>query len=98
MFSFGQIVPATLLLWLVLGSIGSLASRPFLVIFGVSLTIYVAIVLCFSIYLGRRHDFRYAFLCPLIYLTIHLGLGAGFLAEALNIGTKRNSFKNGMIS
>lgn len=91
-FSFGQIVPATLLLWLVLGSIGSLASRPFFLIYGVSLAIYIAIILCFSIYLAQRHDFRYAFLCPLIYLTIHLGLGAGFLAEALNIGTKRNSF------
>jgi succinoglycan biosynthesis protein ExoA len=82
-FSYSQMIPAFFLAWLVLGGAASALSRPFALVFGLSVTVYVAVVLWFSLALGRRHGFGYALTCPLIYLTIHLGLGAGFSAEAL---------------
>lgn len=90
-FSFSQIVPAIFLLWIVLGGFASLFSPPFSAVFGISLGAYAAVVLYFSFGLGRRHGFRYLLMGPPIFLTIHLGLGAGLLAEALKLGGKRNS-------
>lgn len=82
-FSWSQIIPAVLLVWLLLGGVASAFSRPFASVFGLSVAVYVAVVLWFSLALGRRHGFGYVLTCPLIYLTIHLGLGAGFVGEAL---------------
>jgi len=88
-FSVGQIVPAAVLLWLVFGGIASVFSRPFSMAFGLSLAFYAAVVLYYSVGLGVRHGFRHLVLGPFVYLTIHLGLGAGFLSEAFRRG--RNS-------
>jgi succinoglycan biosynthesis protein ExoA len=87
-FSFGQIVPAAVLLWLVFGGIASVFSRPFSLAFGLSLVFYAAVVLYYSLGLGVRHGFRHLVLGPFIYLTIHLGLGAGFLTEVFRRGGK----------
>jgi succinoglycan biosynthesis protein ExoA len=89
-FSFGQIVPAAVLLWLVFGGIASVFSRPFSLAFGLSLGFYAAVVLYYSFGLGIRHGFRHLVLGPFVYLTIHLGLGAGFVAEAFRRKTKAN--------
>jgi succinoglycan biosynthesis protein ExoA len=89
-FSFSQLVPAAFLLWLVAGIIASLVSRPLSLVFGVPLAIYVAVVLYFSLGMGRRYGVAHLLVGPLIYPTIHLGLGAGFLAEALQIGVNKN--------
>jgi succinoglycan biosynthesis protein ExoA len=91
-FSLTQILPGALLLWLVVGSIVATMSRPALELFGISLGIYGFVILYFSLGLGWRHDLRYLLLCPPIFLTIHLGLGTGFLAEALRIGRSRVSY------
>jgi succinoglycan biosynthesis protein ExoA len=88
-FSFGQVVPAAVLLWLVFGGIASVFSRPFSMAFGLSLAFYATVVLYYSVGLGVRHGFRHLVLGPFVYLTIHLGLGAGFLSEAFRRG--RNS-------
>jgi succinoglycan biosynthesis protein ExoA len=89
-FSISQLVPAVFLLWLVVGVIASLVSRPLSLVFGVPLAIYAAVVLYFSLGMGRRHGVAYLLVGPLIYPAIHLGLGAGFLAEALQIGRNKN--------
>jgi len=91
-FSLTQILPGALLLWLVVGSIVATMSRPALELFGISLGIYGFVILYFSLGLCWRHDLRYLLLCPPIFLTIHLGLGTGFLAEALKIGRSRVSY------
>jgi glycosyltransferase involved in cell wall biosynthesis len=89
-FSFGQIIPATLLFWLVCGGIVSLLWRPFFGVFACSIGAYAVLVSSFSICLGFRHGLRHALIAPLIYLKIHLGLGAGFLVETLRLaGAKR---------
>jgi succinoglycan biosynthesis protein ExoA len=80
-FSFGQMVPAALLIWLICGGIVSVIWPPFLAAFVVCTGTYAALVLGFSVRLGLRHGAKHALLAPLTYLTIHLGLGAGFLAE-----------------
>jgi succinoglycan biosynthesis protein ExoA len=89
-FSPSQLAPAAFLLWLVFGIIASVISRPLSLFFGVPVAIYVAIVLYFSVGMARRHGVSYLFVGPLIYPAIHLGLGAGFLAEALQIGGNKN--------
>jgi succinoglycan biosynthesis protein ExoA len=95
-FSFSQITPSAFLLWLALGLVASAFSRPFSLVFSLSLLTYAAVVLSFSLMLGCRHGFNHVLICPLIYLTIHLGLGTGFLLQALEAlgrrkyGNKRN--------
>jgi succinoglycan biosynthesis protein ExoA len=85
-FSFSQLIPAILLLWLLLGVPASLLARPFSVAFGFSLAIYAAAVLFFSLRIGWRHGFELLLIAPAIFVTIHLGLGTGFLAQALKSG------------
>ncbi len=82
-FSVAQIVPAAFVLWIVLGGAAALLSRPFAVAFGLSLAVYATVVLIFSLALGFRHGASNFLMAPIVYPTIHLGLGAGFLAEAL---------------
>lgn len=89
-FSIGQLVPAAFLLWVILGIVASVVSRPLSLFFGIPVAVYAAIVLYFSLGMARRHGLAYVFVGPLIYPAIHLGLGAGFLAEALQIGGSKN--------
>jgi succinoglycan biosynthesis protein ExoA len=85
-FSLSQVVPAAFVLWIVFGGLASLISRPFSLAFASSLGVYAAVVLAFSVVLGFRHGASNLLMAPIIYPTIHLGLGAGFLAEALKLG------------
>jgi glycosyltransferase involved in cell wall biosynthesis len=85
-FSISQLFPAGLLLWLVFGAIGSTLSWPFAILFTASLAFYAMIVLYFSALLGLRYGLAHFWRGPIVYLTIHLGLGAGFLREALRFG------------
>ena len=89
-FSVSQTVPTAFLLWLILGAGVSLVSRPLALVFGLSLAFYAAVVLYFSAKLGWRYGFRHFCLAPLVYITIHLGLGAGFLLEGFKWGSHGN--------
>jgi succinoglycan biosynthesis protein ExoA len=96
-FSLSQVVPALFVIWLALGTAGSALYRSISLAFLFSLLIYVGVVAYFSATLGRRSDFRSGLLAPLIYLIIHLGLGAGFLAEALKALTVGRTSRGGPI-
>jgi len=87
-FSVSQVIPAAFLIWLVAGGAFSLVSKPFAVFFAVSLSLYVATVLGYSVSLALRHGWRHLVLAPPVYAAIHLGLGAGFIADALGIGVR----------
>jgi glycosyltransferase involved in cell wall biosynthesis len=82
-FSISQIIPAMLLVWLMVGLATSIVSKPFSMIFGFSLAIYAATLLFFSFKIAWRHDIALLLITPAIFVTIHLGLGAGYLAETL---------------
>jgi len=83
-FSLAQAIPPVFLLWLVVGTIGSMFSGSMAQIFLWSIGLYVTIVVATSIDLSLRHGWRHALTAPMVYLTIHIGLGYGFLVEAAN--------------
>jgi glycosyltransferase involved in cell wall biosynthesis len=82
-FSLSQLAPTVLLLWLVLGGAVSLVASPFFLIYAFSLALYAAAIAFFSLGIAYRHGLALFFITPAIFATIHLGLGAGFLAETL---------------
>jgi succinoglycan biosynthesis protein ExoA len=92
-FSVSQMIPPALLVWLGIGGIASLCSGRFAELFLATLAFYVAVVLGFSARLALRYGWSHLVLAPVVYLWIHLGLGAGFLAEFLQAGSGRSSFR-----
>lgn len=83
-FSMAQALPASLWLWLVAGSVGSAISGRIAQFFLWSAGVYATIVIASSIGLGLRRGWRCAITAPVLYLTIHFGLGYGFLAQAFD--------------
>jgi succinoglycan biosynthesis protein ExoA len=81
-FSVTQVIPALFLLWLLFGSVGSVISARIAQMLLWSTAVYVAVIVASSIALGLRRGWRHAITAPSVYLTIHFGLGYGFLAEA----------------
>jgi glycosyltransferase involved in cell wall biosynthesis/GT2 family glycosyltransferase len=79
--TIGQIVPAALLAWLVVGGVSSIFWRPVAWLYAISLAPWVLAILFFSARLAWRYGWRHLFLAPPIYATIHLSLGAGLLSE-----------------
>jgi succinoglycan biosynthesis protein ExoA len=81
--SVTQLVPAVFVTWLLLGAAGSFASSLIARLYLASLVFYGAVVLWYSVGLGIRYGIREMAVAPLVYLLMHTGLGAGFLAEGL---------------
>ncbi len=79
--TIGQIIPAALLAWLVIGAMASFWGKPVIWLYAISLAPWVLAILFFSARLAWRFGWRHLFLAPPIYATIHLSLGAGFLSE-----------------
>lgn len=82
-FSIAQLVPTLFVLWMVAGAPLSLVSRPFRAAYVDVLLLYVATVAAFSLRLAWSRGWRHIVFAPAVYLTIHAGLGAGFLTELL---------------
>jgi succinoglycan biosynthesis protein ExoA len=82
-FSFSQMIPASLLVWLGIGGISSFYSWRIAEFFLATLAVYFGVVVLFSLGLAVRHGWRHFLWAPFIYPCIHLGLGAGFLKEFL---------------
>jgi cellulose synthase/poly-beta-1,6-N-acetylglucosamine synthase-like glycosyltransferase len=89
-FTISQIIPAGFWLWLVAGALVSLLSPLVLWFYGSSLILYVSVVLAYSLSLGWRLGGAHLLLAPLLYPTIHLGLGAGFLWEFMQPARKES--------
>ncbi len=87
--TFGQIVPAALLAWVVLGVVLATFSRLYFLLYAISLAPWLLAILFFSARLAWQHGWRHFFLAPPIYVTIHFSLGAGFLGE-LGRGSRHN--------
>ncbi len=77
-----QLVPAAFVAGLALGAAASLASGFVRQAFPLALAAYATLVLAFSAGLAVRHGWRHLVVAPAVYLTIHLGFGVGFWAEA----------------
>jgi len=82
-FSVSQTIPAIFLLWLLFGGLAALTSTFFAKIYLSTVAIYAGIVLLSSLWLGMRCSWRHIFTAPAVYLTIHLGLGFGYLSESI---------------
>jgi succinoglycan biosynthesis protein ExoA len=82
-FSASQAAPAALLLWVLVGGGFTALFHPFFYVYLASLALYGSAVLVSSAYVGWRYGFKEALWAPPIYLTIHFGLGAGLLMEAI---------------
>jgi succinoglycan biosynthesis protein ExoA len=80
-FSITQVIPALFLLWLLFGSVGGVISARIAQMLLWSAGVYGAVIVASSITLGLRRGWRHAITAPSVYLTIHFGLGYGFLAE-----------------
>ncbi len=80
--SISQIVPAGFLAWLVAGGLGAISSLVIREAWLTTLALYAGAVLGFSAALAFRHGWRHFFVAPLVYSTMHLGLGSGFWVEA----------------
>ena len=78
-----SLAPVLWLLWLPVGMVLSLVSNLVAVVFGMSLLIYLLAVLGESVRLSLKKSLRFMHRVPLIFVTIHVGFGWGFLRERL---------------
>jgi succinoglycan biosynthesis protein ExoA len=83
-FSWSQIVPAGLLAWWAAGAVVSLFSKHFASYYLVSLITYLGVVFGFSTVQALRFGVAHLAFGPGVYIVIHVGLGAGFLAELVS--------------
>jgi succinoglycan biosynthesis protein ExoA len=82
-FSWSQVIPAAFLAGLLVGPVFFALSRPLALVFALLVASYGVMVSAFSLRLARRHGFGHLLAGPIVFLTIHAGLGAGFFREAL---------------
>ena len=87
-FSLTQIIPALMCIWIAVGTASSFFSWRIAELFLTTLTLYLGIVLVFCISLGLRYGWRHFVRAPTVYVAIHFGLGAGFLAEVCSVGDR----------
>jgi succinoglycan biosynthesis protein ExoA len=89
-FSVSQCIPAVFLAWLGIGGLASLFSWRFAELLFITLVTYSGLLLVFSLRLAFRFGWRHLILAPVVYGGIHFGLGAGYLAEMLAAGWRRD--------
>lgn len=84
--SAGQIAPAVLVAWMAAAILAQSLRIPalgwFRLLVGAPIFLYLAAVLLSSISLARQFGFRILYQAPVIYCTIHFGLGFGIWTEA----------------
>lgn len=83
-FSLPGYIPAAFLAGLVVGPLAAWFAPPLGLAYAGVLTLYALLVLAFSLGIAaRKRDLRLVGLLPLVFLTVHLGAGAGIWAEVL---------------
>lgn len=86
--SISQALPACFLVWIFAAGLVSLVSNRVGALWLASLAVYGAALVSSCAYLAVRSGWRHILAGPAIYITIHFGLGAGFLTEALSVFRK----------
>ena len=81
-FSLGQVLPALFILWVLLGGVAAFRSKGLGVVYIATVALYFGAVMGSTFWLAIRNGWRHLFAGPGLYLTIHFGLGLGFLHEA----------------
>jgi glycosyltransferase involved in cell wall biosynthesis len=71
----------------------SLVSRPAVYLFLLVLTIYVLFSLAFSIAIALRKGWQYLPILPVVFTTLHLSWGSGFLWGLVRVCLRRLGFK-----
>jgi len=89
--SLSQLVPAAFAAGLFLLTVGSLASGVIRDFSLLALAAYAVLLLVFSTALGVRHGWKDFLVAPFVYLTIHLGFGAGFWAGVFGAPRQRQA-------
>ncbi|MCP4705585.1 MAG: glycosyltransferase [candidate division Zixibacteria bacterium] len=83
MLTLGTLVPPAITFGIPLLGLISIFSNFFLYLFGLSVGLYLGLIIIWSLGLSLKNDIRYFFFLPFVYLTIHIGLGWGFGSELL---------------
>jgi succinoglycan biosynthesis protein ExoA len=81
-YSFGVLVPALFVLFLIIGGFGAWLSPHFRSVFFTGIAIYLAAILAVSLRLAIEHrQFGLFVRVPLVFAAIHLGAGTGAVLE-----------------
>src|SRR5438876_1233013 len=91
--SIPQLLPSAFALWLAVGTVASFWSPMLRTILVLSLALYGGMILASSAALAFSQGWPNFFLAPVIYPTIHFGLGVGMLAEWLDVEKKLLRFE-----
>jgi len=83
MVTAASLVPPLWLLWLFAGAVVSLAWVPFAIVFSASLAAYLLLVLAESLRVWRNAHATPLLRLPLVFATIHVGFGWGYLRETV---------------
>jgi len=95
--SLSQLIPALFTAGLVLGGAGSLFSYLVRESFFIMILAYATLLLVASAKLGLRHGWQDFVVAPVVYLTIHLGFGLGYWAEAAQVHKGWARFSEGPV-
>lgn len=82
--SIPQALPAAFLVWVIGGGVLGVSFHPLAIVYIASLVLYLGVVLAYSSKIGFQESWKEAIWAPLLYFTIHFGLGCGFLAEIIS--------------
>jgi succinoglycan biosynthesis protein ExoA len=82
-FTLSQIVPTAFLLWLAVGGVVSIASWRIAEFFLCTVAVYAVTVLAVSARLAAKYGRAHLVIAPAVFACVHLGLGTGFLKEAV---------------
>jgi GT2 family glycosyltransferase len=81
--STGTLIPFLFTVGMPLLAVGALLHRALSYFFLAAVALYALIIISASLVVAARHRWRFFLLLPPIYLTVHVGLGYGFLKEML---------------
>lgn len=89
-----QVIPSLFILGLSLSGILGIFFKPFFYLFLLIIVSYLALDIIFSLNLSFKNGWKYFFVLPAIFATIHLSYGIGFLKGVLDFMIFKKKIKN----